>query len=305
MTPTVRRLPAVFLALALQVGLFVPPPAFAAALDPESEAFYRLARHFMTGSERKTFRRLSTAEVRKEFITAFWEIRDPDPTTRENEFRDEVEARFEFVNRYFNEPSRPGWNTDRGMVYLVLGPPNSVNQVSSLNDPSLSGVIRWFYGNIGFYVQFVDRQGYGIYELDMAYTPLQLMDYLETGKNRLLSGPEKGIAGRYLDFSVRGEPQQDRLLVDIALRKLTFESGDDGRQVARVQLGVNLYLPGGTITTRREERRLPIDDAVLQAGKLTLVIELPFARGRNQVDLLVVDQVGGKLNRRLFSFKKK
>ena len=124
--------------------------ARAAKLDPESETFYQMTRHFLTRNEERVFRRLATPELRQDFIRAFWEIRDPDPATEENEFRDEVEKRFEFINGHFREANRDGWNTARGMIYLVLGPPNSQNEISTLNDPTSSGIIRWYYGEYRF-----------------------------------------------------------------------------------------------------------------------------------------------------------
>ncbi len=143
----------------------------AASLDPDSADFYHMARHFMTSNEEKIFRNLAGTEYRREFIRAFWEIRDLDPNTEENEFRNEVEARFEFINKYFREGNRPGWDTARGMVYLVLGPPNMLNVMSQ---PPSSGdqddLMVWDYRELGFRVVFVDRQGFGVYELDMVNT---------------------------------------------------------------------------------------------------------------------------------------
>jgi GWxTD domain-containing protein len=287
--------------------LLLPIPAQARGikLDLESEQFYHLARHFLTREESRIFLNLATPELRQEFIAAFWEIRDPDPATEENEFRDEIEDRFEFVNRYFNEPSRDGWKTDRGMVYLVLGPPNSENQISSLNDAYSTGYIRWYYGNIGFYVQFVDREGYGLYELDMTNTPLVLMDYLNLGKNRLLTGSEKEIASRYLKFDAKDDAALDRLTILVDIKDLAYETGPDNQRVARLQVSLNLYLPDGTIKARSEEYRLKIDAETLKDGRLHVDLTLPLAKGRNHVDVMVRDRIGEKMNRKIITIKKK
>lgn len=276
-----------------------------AKLDPESETFYQMARHFLTSNEERVFRRLATPELRQDFIHAFWEIRDPDPATEENEFRDEVEKRFEFINGRFREANRDGWDTARGMIYLVLGPPNSQNEISTLNDPTSSGTIRWYYGELGFYVQFLDQQGFGVYELDLVNTPLQVLDYLEIGKDILLTGSEKEIASRYLKFTIAADPKHDRLTVSVALRDLAFEPGPDNQQVASLHVAFNLYLADGTIASNSEERRLSVGAQELNDGRLRFDMTVPLQKGRNRVDLLVADQIGGKMNRQLFSLKKK
>jgi GWxTD domain-containing protein len=281
----------------------------AARLDPESETFYQMARHFLTSNEERVFRRLATPELRQDFIHAFWEIRDPDPATEENEFRDEVETRFEFINSHFREANRDGWDTARGMIYLVLGPPSSQREISALNHPIdypvSSGAILWYYGEFGFYVQFVDRQGFGVYELDMVNTPLILMDYLEMVKKYQLTGSEKEIASRYLKFTIAADPEHNRLTVSVAMRDLAFEPGPDNQQVAWLHIAFNLYLADGTIATNSEERRLNVSAQELKDGCLRFDMAVPLQKGRNRVDLLVADQIGGKMNRQLFSLKKK
>lgn len=279
--------------------------ARAAKLDPESETFYQMAQHFLTSNEERVFRRLATPELRQDFIHAFWEIRDPDPTTEENEFRDEVEKRFEFINNYFREANRDGWNTARGMIYLVLGPPNSHNEISTLNDQTSSGTIRWYYGELGFYVQFVDQQGFGVYELDLVNTPLRLMDYLKMAKKHQLAGSEKEIASRYLKFTIAADPKHDRLTVSVAIRDLAFEPGPDNQQVARLHVAFNLYLADGTIASNSEGRRLSVSVQELNNGRLRFNMMVPLQKGRNRMDLLIADQIGGKMNRQLFLLKKK
>jgi len=274
-------------------------------LDPPSLDFYHLARHFMTRNEERVFLHLATAELRQEFIDAFWEIRNPNPGSNENEFRNQIEERFEFINSYFREANRPGWDTARGMVYLLLGPPESQNQISTLNDPDFSGYIRWYYGESGFYVQFVDEEGFGVYHLDMNNTPLRLLDYLEMAKNFLLTVSEKDIGSRYLNFQISIDPTNDRLRLSIKAKDLYFESGTDDKQTIRLHLGFSLYLPDGTIVSRSEERKIAADENVLNEGRLQLNVEIPLKPGHNHVDLLVIDRNSGKMNRKLFSVKKK
>ncbi|MDQ2978994.1 MAG: GWxTD domain-containing protein [Acidobacteriota bacterium] len=81
------------------------------------------ARTLLTPSERRDFSGLSDPVSRSEFITAFWKARDPRPETPENEFREEFERRVAFADERFAQDEIRGSLTDRGMVFLLLGPP--------------------------------------------------------------------------------------------------------------------------------------------------------------------------------------
>jgi GWxTD domain-containing protein len=56
----------------------------------------------------------------------FWARRDPIPATPINEFREQFFERIRAATLYFPEPGRAGWKTDRGEVFIVLGPPDQV-----------------------------------------------------------------------------------------------------------------------------------------------------------------------------------
>ena len=100
-------------------------------------------------------------------------------------------------------------------------------------------------------------------------------------------------------------PKRDRVTVSVALRDLAFEPGPDNQQIARLHVAFNLYRADGTIATHSEERRLSVGAQELNDGRLRFDMTVPLQKGRNHMDLLVVDQVGGKMNRQLFSLKKK
>jgi GWxTD domain-containing protein len=81
------------------------------------------ARTLLTSAQRRDFAALSDPVSRSEFITAFWKGRDPRPETPENEFREEFERRVAFADERFAQDEVRGSLTDRGMVFLLLGPP--------------------------------------------------------------------------------------------------------------------------------------------------------------------------------------
>ena len=81
------------------------------------------ARVLLTAEEKREFSGLSDAVSRSEFITKFWAARDPKPETPENEFRQDFEKRVAFADQNFTQDETRGSLTDRGLVFLLLGPP--------------------------------------------------------------------------------------------------------------------------------------------------------------------------------------
>lgn len=125
----------------------------------------------MTTSERNAYKALETDEQKFEFIEFFWARRDPNPRTPENEYRKEYLERYAFVANHLSA-GKPGWATDRGRLYLILGPPHAIQQ----NPMGRYGLERpseiWTYNNLdipgfpaSFDFQFVDFNGTGDFEI--------------------------------------------------------------------------------------------------------------------------------------------
>jgi GWxTD domain-containing protein len=83
-------------------------------------------RWIITDDERKAFMQLSNDEERDKFIEAFWDRRNPNPDSEDNEFKDEHYRRIEYANEHF-AAGIPGWKTDRGRIYIVYGPPDEID----------------------------------------------------------------------------------------------------------------------------------------------------------------------------------
>ncbi len=82
--------------------------------------------YIITDDERKAFLSLSNDEEREAFIESFWQRRNPNPDSPENEFRDEHYRRIQYANDHF-AAGKPGWKTDRGHIYIAFGPPDSID----------------------------------------------------------------------------------------------------------------------------------------------------------------------------------
>jgi GWxTD domain-containing protein len=82
--------------------------------------------YIISDEERKAFMSLSNDEEREAFIENFWQRRNPNPDSPENEYRDEHYRRIQYANDHF-AAGKPGWKTDRGRIYIMWGKPDSID----------------------------------------------------------------------------------------------------------------------------------------------------------------------------------
>jgi GWxTD domain-containing protein len=134
----------------------------------------------LTQAERDAWKKLDTNEERERFIETIWHIRDPDPDTVENEFKEEFYERVAYANEHFSS-GKPGRMTDRGRIYIKFGKPDSIESHptggSYEREPWEGGgstttypFERWFYrhlpnGASGVELEFVDPTGTGEFRL--------------------------------------------------------------------------------------------------------------------------------------------
>jgi len=69
----------------------------------------------------------ASEEEKRALFEDFWKQRDPTPDTPENELMEEYYTRVAYANQRFSA-GRAGWRTDRGAVYIIYGPPDTVRR---------------------------------------------------------------------------------------------------------------------------------------------------------------------------------
>jgi GWxTD domain-containing protein len=79
----------------------------------------------ITPVERSAFLQLSSDEERDQFIEEFWTRRNLNPQSEENVFEEEYYRRILYTNEHFGK-AVPGWETDRGRIYITLGPSDEI-----------------------------------------------------------------------------------------------------------------------------------------------------------------------------------
>src|SRR5690606_25508692 len=94
--------------------------------------------------ERDVFLQLQSDLEREQLIKAFWKQRDPNPSTPRNEFQVEHYRRIDYANAWCGKESPgPGWMSDRGRIYVLLGEPKSIDKYD--NKTELRPTVVWYY----------------------------------------------------------------------------------------------------------------------------------------------------------------
>ncbi len=169
--------------------------------------------YIITEDEAQAFVHLTTDAERDTFINRFWEIRNPEPNSPTNSYKDEIYKRIAYANQWFgHEQGTPGYMTDMGRVYITLGPPKQRNKLLlSANERPME---IWFYDNGNgalppfFYVVFFQPDTTSDFRL---YSPY-------------MDGPEKLVTSYQAES---GRLQAWRLI-----------DHDLGREVARTTLSL-------------------------------------------------------------------
>jgi len=195
----------------------------------EEEAVY-----IITRAEREVYMKLQSDRERDRFIEAFWKQRDPTEGTPENEFRTEHYRRIAHANRYLGRDApRPGWKTDRGRIYIILGEAQDTARFegkSSVYDTEV-----WFYQGktdlglpTGFNVVFFKEGGSGEYRL---YSPIA-------------DGPQALLAGYFgggHDYAAAYEKLRD-VEPNLAEVSLSLVPGEGGMVYGRPSMSSDLLI---------------------------------------------------------------
>jgi GWxTD domain-containing protein len=141
---------------------------------PEKHRFWLTedASYIITPEEHCAFLLLESNEEREHFIEQFWNRRTSDPESLENDFQEEHYRRIVFANEKFGTDA-PGWQTDRGRLYILFGPPDRVDSPAKNSEEGSDGRgarEAWHYRyleGLGPSIDFelIDTTGSGDYQL--------------------------------------------------------------------------------------------------------------------------------------------
>ena len=220
----------------------------------EEEAVYIIA-----PTEREVFLKLRTDRERGLFIEAFWKQRDPTPGSDENEFKSEHFRRISYADRYFGRDTpRPGWRTDRGRFYIILGEPREIQTFEGKTRTYDAEI--WFYQGktdlglpAGFNLVFFRPGGRGEYKL---YSPVG-------------HGPQALLSDNFgaADYASAYE-QLRRIEPDLAAASLSLIPGESETYGGRPSLSSDILIqrvesaPARAVGSRYAQKFLQYKDIV-------------------------------------------
>jgi TonB family protein len=154
--------------------------------------------YIITDEERATYLRLQTDDERNQFIQQFWERRNPNPGSPDNTFKDEHYRRIAYANqRFATNAGKPGWQTDRGHIYIVYGAPDNIAAAAGslpINTESSPLTTQaWKYDHIegvgdNLVFTFFDRSNDGDYTLAPLPSALSQNQTPATGNSSAANG---------------------------------------------------------------------------------------------------------------------
>ena len=138
--------------------------SYANVTEEELDKIFDMVSIVMTSAEKRLYKK-SKFDGKKKTILAFWERKDPDPSTSVNEYKQEFYRRVQMANDEFGKGTSEGWKTDRGRVLIQYGPPSNIEKsLMSIGQRPWEG---WYYYELegGVEFIFVDRSGFGRFDL--------------------------------------------------------------------------------------------------------------------------------------------
>lgn len=282
-------------------------------LTPPYGDFLSKVRYIITGEERKIFLELPDSG-KDAFIEGFWKRRDPQPDTEPNEFKIEYEDRLTRATTLFHGEGRPGWQTDRGRIYILFGPPHE-----RLTYPmDASGYCReiWYYG--AFPVIFIDEHCSG--NFTMTAINLEHLQELNIAQGYF----QKTFAQekKFFDYNVSLQQSradenalEGRILVDIPFASIWFtfkeerlETSFDVRLEMSDESGRTLWEGRDTFPLSLGERELKENQARRFRMEFPFVLDRGVAalKGKKvRLEVSVKDSTEGEELRKVLEFRLK
>ncbi len=262
--------------------------------------------------ERARFETMTDPAEKLSFIESFWRRRDPTPESPGNEAREEHARRFAYSLQNFGAGT-PGWATDRGKIYILLGAPNGIERNPAGRTAFERPSEVWTYNNAknprlpaSMDIAFVDFTATGRFEI-VSSSNLDVVAPLRTNLGYAMSELEAiGLmrsGGTLMDQTTGFRTE----INPTGLATQRFDLERDLQEIARVP---QLTL-GGLRAVTEASARFPtipvlVDASVFHDGSDSAVVpvtlSIPYARltpepfedqYRYHVDLVVQFQVNG------------
>ncbi len=275
--------------------------------DPFYETFFEKTSLIMTKQEIEVYKHLPDKESKQEFIEEFWRIRDPDSSTEENEAKTEFEERVEYANKWFteweqdlgkdirrNKETERGWNSERGRLYIVLGPPDMVifdgmdfrfDQSRERAKARQMTQEQWYYDRFRLWIYFFKIES-GNWRMNTNYT--ELGRALEIAKLNWISSPYQEEVKTIFKF--KAGFKSDRVIIRIPVSRINFEEKEE-KLSSEFRIKIIVYHNHKKID-EIEEKKFVSETAEDLLKKRRITFEIPYKptlKGQYYFDIIVED----------------
>ena len=270
-------------------------------LPPEYADFYSKVRYIITKQEEKIFLELPDVE-KDQFIEEFWARRDPDPETEENEFKKEFFDRIEYANKRFKE-GIPGWKTDRGRIYIFMGPPDKFEEFFTHDEPEVRGsILWWIYYSYELAIEFVDERGNGAYKIRRHEGDFfSALDNLKLGQVPVIKGEKR----KFVNFKLEYDRNASEIQITLPVDAFNFKE-DAGLMRADLEFQFFVYAKDKAKVDEFTENKTiaETEQRLLSMKEIVIVIPRAFAPGTYYLDVIIIAPAGelGK-TRKIFEVK--
>lgn len=138
---------------------------FGAMSEEELNDIFAKSKYIATSGEIDKYNKIKGEESKREFLFDFWNNRDLNPSTPENEYFYDYLKRIEISNQRYNSMQKPGWKTDRGRIFIIYGEPSEIERYPNQIESRPYEI--WNYNDIegGVFFIFADLTGFSDYTL--------------------------------------------------------------------------------------------------------------------------------------------
>lgn len=151
-----------------------PPPIDATTvLSKEMESFtvkqlddeFQQLRYLTTSDENKIYAQVTTLEGKRELLLKVWTEAGIGRLDKPAITRVEYKRRVALANAHYTAFGKEGWRTDRGRVMVLYGAPDEVQRYVAEAGSRGHEIWKYFQLDSGVEFVFVDRTGYGDFQL--------------------------------------------------------------------------------------------------------------------------------------------
>lgn len=282
------------------------------SLPENDKTFLSEVSLIITKQEKKRFLSLTNNKDREIFKEEFWAKRDPAPDTDDNEFKIEYYDRMFYADKYFKEGKRRGYKTDRGRIYMILGPPStqrffpgkmtSANQIGRKPLDSYPHII-WLYGD--FPVIFVDTTESNSYTL----SPISSRQIGMLNIVGIQLTPKVGKEKIPTDFNIKLDRKpggEMTLFLNIAISTISFTPGKDGSSHSTT-IEVNLNITDRKTKheiTKKKEFEINLTNSDLKKFGKYYTLKFPFIlkKGKYFMEIILRNFTDKKETRKRIKF---